>query len=133
MHICCVFCSLEILLTFSEWIYYWQFGRGDHGRLGYGRKVTTGHPSEVPINISAPTNLSGGEAEGRWCAKLVACGGRHTLAIVEWHSDESERLLYITIINCLKSQLALSLYNHTVLDKLKCYGQLYNGQSEKVL
>ncbi|RHN50429.1 putative regulator of chromosome condensation 1/beta-lactamase-inhibitor protein II [Medicago truncatula] len=26
-----------------------SFGRGDHGRLGYGRKVTTGQPMEVPI------------------------------------------------------------------------------------
>ncbi|CAL5369685.1 unnamed protein product [Camellia sinensis] len=65
-----------------------SFGRGDHGRLGYGRKVTTGHPSEVPINLPPPRNLSGSEADGRWCAKLVACGGRHTLAIVEWHESE---------------------------------------------
>ncbi|XP_027075425.1 ultraviolet-B receptor UVR8 [Coffea arabica] len=69
-----------------------SFGRGDHGRLGYGRKVTTGHPSEVPINIPPPRDLSEGEAEGRWCAKSVACGGRHTLAIVEWRSRESEQL-----------------------------------------
>ncbi|KAE9449411.1 hypothetical protein C3L33_18689, partial [Rhododendron williamsianum] len=48
-----------------------------------------GHPSEVPMNLPPPKNLSGGEADGRWCAELVACGGRHTLAIVEWHSDES--------------------------------------------
>ncbi|KAI8534379.1 hypothetical protein RHMOL_Rhmol10G0085200 [Rhododendron molle] len=66
-----------------------SFGRGDHGRLGYGRKVTTGHPSEVPINLPPPKNLSGGETDGRWCAKFVACGGRHTLATVEWHPDES--------------------------------------------
>ncbi|KAF7130683.1 hypothetical protein RHSIM_Rhsim10G0063200 [Rhododendron simsii] len=66
-----------------------SFGRGDHGRLGYGRKVTTGHPSEVPINLQPPKNLSSGETVGRWCAKLVACGGRHTLATVEWHPDES--------------------------------------------
>ncbi|KAF7129439.1 hypothetical protein RHSIM_Rhsim10G0062700 [Rhododendron simsii] len=58
-----------------------QFGRGDHG--------TSGHPSEVSINLPPPKNLSGGEADGRWCAELVACGGRHTLAIVEWHPDES--------------------------------------------
>lgn len=71
-----------------------QFGRGDHGRLGYGRKVTTGHPSEVPINLPPPRNLTSNEAQGRWCAKLVACGGRHTLAIVEWLStDESEQLI----------------------------------------
>lgn len=64
----------------------WQFGRGDHGRLGYGRKVTTGHPSEVPINLPPP-NPSDTEAEGHWSAKLVACGGRHTLAIAEWCTD----------------------------------------------
>ncbi|KAA8547815.1 hypothetical protein F0562_004244 [Nyssa sinensis] len=70
-----------------------SFGRGDHGRLGYGKKATTGLPSEVPINIPSPRNLSDSEAEGRWCAKLVACGGRHTLAVVEWHNNESEQLL----------------------------------------
>ncbi|XP_022862564.1 ultraviolet-B receptor UVR8-like [Olea europaea var. sylvestris] len=70
-----------------------SFGRGDHGRLGYGRKVTTGHPAEVPINLPPPVDLSGNETEGRWCAKLVACGGRHTLAIVEWRANESESLL----------------------------------------
>lgn len=66
---------------------YWQFGRGDHGRLGYGRKVTTGQPMEVPINIP-PRN--GTEDNGHWIAKLVACGGRHTLAIVDWKADEAE-------------------------------------------
>lgn len=70
---------------------FWQFGRGDHGRLGYGRKVTTGQPMEVPINIPPPQNLSEGAAEGSWIAKLVACGGRHTLAIVEWKTDESKQ------------------------------------------
>jgi len=64
-----------------------QFGRGDHGRLGYGRKVTTGQPMEVPINLPPPPNLTATEAEGHWIAKLVACGGRHTLAIVEWKTD----------------------------------------------
>ncbi|PNY09118.1 E3 ubiquitin-protein ligase herc2-like protein [Trifolium pratense] len=67
-----------------------SFGRGDHGRLGYGRKVTTGQPVEVPIEIPPPQNLNDGEAEGTWIAKLVACGGRHTLAIVEWKEDESK-------------------------------------------
>ncbi|XP_077236144.1 ultraviolet-B receptor UVR8-like [Tasmannia lanceolata] len=67
-----------------------SFGRGDHGRLGYGRKVTTGHPMEVPIELPPPTNLKG--AEGHWSAKLVACGGRHTLAIASW-IDESEHLI----------------------------------------
>ncbi|CAI9766936.1 unnamed protein product [Fraxinus pennsylvanica] len=28
----------------------YSFGHGDHGRLGYGRKLTTGLPAEVPIN-----------------------------------------------------------------------------------
>ncbi|KAK6150962.1 hypothetical protein DH2020_015894 [Rehmannia glutinosa] len=71
----------------------YSFGRGDHGRLGYGRKQTTGHPAEVPINIPPPKDLSGIDAEGRWCATLVACGGRHTLAIVEWRDHESEQLI----------------------------------------
>ncbi|KAL6135401.1 hypothetical protein ACLB2K_067629 [Fragaria x ananassa] len=65
-----------------------SFGRGDHGRLGYGRKVTTGHPMEVPIELP-PKNVSDGEANGHWIAKLIASGGRHTLAIVEWKSDET--------------------------------------------
>lgn len=64
------------------------YGRGDHGRLGYGRKVTTGHPCEVPINISPPSGL---EPDGRWCAKYVACGGRHTLGIVEWCIGDGEQ------------------------------------------
>ncbi|AQK52437.1 regulator of chromosome condensation3 [Zea mays] len=57
-----------------------EYGRGDHGRLGYGRKVTTGHPMELPINLP-PLSSS---RDGRWQAKYVACGGRHTLAIAEW-------------------------------------------------
>jgi len=68
---------------------YLQFGRGDHGRLGYGRKVTTGQPMEVPIDLPPPQDPSGTATEGHWIAKLVACGGRHTLAIVEWKSNES--------------------------------------------
>ncbi|KAL6136741.1 hypothetical protein ACLB2K_062036 [Fragaria x ananassa] len=65
-----------------------RFGRGDHGHLGYGRKVTTGHPMEVPIELP-PKNVTDGEAHGHWIAKLIASGGRHTLAIVEWKSDET--------------------------------------------
>ena len=45
---------------------------------------------EVPINIPSPQSPNGGVAEGHWIAKLVACGGRHTLAIVEWKVDESK-------------------------------------------
>ena len=68
-----------------------QFGRGDHGRLGFGRKVTTGHPMEVPINLPPPKNISEEDnAEGRWRANLIACGGRHTLAIVEWQPNDHE-------------------------------------------
>ncbi|CAM8973960.1 unnamed protein product [Rhodiola kirilowii] len=65
-----------------------SFGRGDHGRLGYGRKVTTGHPMEVPIDLPAPQVMDSNAAKGHWCAKFVACGGRHTLAIVEWQNVE---------------------------------------------
>ncbi|TQD83910.1 hypothetical protein C1H46_030522 [Malus baccata] len=63
----------------------YSFGRGDHGRLGYGRKVTTGQPMEVPIGIPP---RHGTADNGHWIAKLVACGGRHTLAIVEWKADD---------------------------------------------
>ncbi|ERM96814.1 hypothetical protein AMTRI_Chr04g184050 [Amborella trichopoda] len=63
----------------------YSFGRGDHGRLGYGRKVTTGHPMEVPIDLSPPSNAE--NTEGSWFVKLVACGGRHTLAITSWTSE----------------------------------------------
>lgn len=59
-----------------------KYGRGDHGRLGYGRKVTTGHPMEVPIDLPPPKTSS--SPDGQWQAKYVACGGRHTLAIAEW-------------------------------------------------
>ena len=74
---------------YTDW-FFWQFGRGDHGRLGYGRKVTTGQPMEVPIDIPPPKNLGESGDEGRWIAKLVASGGRHTLAIVEWHTGDSK-------------------------------------------
>lgn len=49
--------------------------------------MTTGHPAQVPIDIPPPTDLNG---EGSWCATLVACGGRHTLALVEWRDHEPE-------------------------------------------
>ncbi|KAK8928396.1 Ultraviolet-B receptor UVR8 [Platanthera zijinensis] len=62
-----------------------SFGRGDHGRLGFGRKVTTGHPMEVIINLPPPK--SSNASNGRWFAKLVACGGRHTLALATWTSE----------------------------------------------
>jgi alpha-tubulin suppressor-like RCC1 family protein len=70
-----------------------SFGRGDHGRLGYGRKVTTGQPLELPIHIPPPEgrfNHTDEEDDGKWIAKHVACGGRHTLAIVEWKYDQEE-------------------------------------------
>ncbi|CAN6465749.1 unnamed protein product [Victoria cruziana] len=62
-----------------------SFGRGDHGRLGYGRKVTTGHPMEVPIGLPPPKGHE--DRGGRWFAAQVACGGRHTLAIASWISE----------------------------------------------
>lgn len=55
--------------------------------------MTTGHPMEVPINLPPATNLSGSGAGGHWCSKVVACGGRHTLAIVEWLAHEPEQLI----------------------------------------
>ncbi|KAL8044827.1 hypothetical protein ABFX02_08G071600 [Erythranthe guttata] len=82
----------SVALTRDGRIY--SFGRGDHGRLGYGRKQTTGHPAEVPINIPPPKDFTeSSAAEGRWCSTLVACGGRHTLAVMEWRGHESEQLL----------------------------------------
>lgn len=48
--------------------------------------MTTGHPAEVPIDISPPKDL--GADDGRWCGTFVACGGRHTLALVEWRDLE---------------------------------------------
>lgn len=69
-----------------------QFGRGDHGRLGYGRKVTTGHPMKVPINLPPPESVSEEEeegVEGCWRASLIACGGRHALALVQWQPSEN--------------------------------------------
>ncbi|GMH20674.1 hypothetical protein Nepgr_022515 [Nepenthes gracilis] len=69
-----------------------SFGRGDHGRLGDGTTVTTGQPVEVPINLPPPKGVGGDGGEGHWRAKHVACGGRHTLAIVEWWSGVPEWL-----------------------------------------
>lgn len=57
--------------------------------MGYGRKVTTGHPCEVPIDLKSPKD---GEL-GRWCATYVACGGRHTLAIVKWKDVEVNEMI----------------------------------------
>ena len=54
--------------------------------------MTTGHPSEVPIDLPPPKDAGDGEP-GRWCAKYVACGGRHTLAIVEWQATEADGLI----------------------------------------
>ena len=47
---------------------------------------------EVPINLPPP-KLRGSGARGRWCAKFIACGGRHTLAIASWADVESEQQL----------------------------------------
>jgi hypothetical protein len=78
-----VYCFLSsVALVNNKFPLYRQYGRGDHGRLGYGRKVTTGHPMEVPIDLPPPENSS--SPDGQWWAKLVACGGRHTLAIAKW-------------------------------------------------
>lgn len=86
--VCTTFSALHIVLSSfaahitGEFHLCWQYGRGDHGRLGYGRKVTTGQPMEVPIDLPPPKTSS--SADGQWQAKYVACGGRHTLAIAEW-------------------------------------------------
>ncbi|CAA7395704.1 unnamed protein product [Spirodela intermedia] len=61
-----------------------SFGRGDHGRLGYGKKITTGHPMEVPVDLPPP---GGAPPSGLWHVTAVACGGRHTLAIALWAAD----------------------------------------------
>ncbi|GAB4832284.1 hypothetical protein Ancab_006297 [Ancistrocladus abbreviatus] len=74
-------------------LYLWQYGRGDHGRLGYVKKATTGHPMEGPMNLPPPKELAeNAAAQGHWWAKLVACGGRHTLAIVECGLNIPEEL-----------------------------------------
>lgn len=55
--------------------------------------MTTGQPLELPINITRPEgrfNNADEEEDGKWIAKFVACGGRHTLAIVEWNFDQEE-------------------------------------------
>lgn len=78
-----------------------SFGRADHGRLGYDRAVTTGHPVEVPAILSQGVKQSGlknvrghhyndngaedsWDASGHWSVKYIACGGRHTLALTSW-------------------------------------------------
>ncbi|BBN20285.1 hypothetical protein MPTK1_8g17940 [Marchantia polymorpha subsp. ruderalis] len=92
-----------------------SFGRGDHGRLGDGRQVTTGHPLEVPIDISRSgkpirrsrddsddddddeeeeeeeeSGTSSESADGCWRIKAVACGGQHTMAIAVWDGTPEE-------------------------------------------
>lgn len=55
--------------------------------------MTTGQPSELPIEIPPPEgqfNHADEEDDGKWIAKFVACGGRHTLAIMEWKADQEE-------------------------------------------
>ncbi|XP_078433388.1 ultraviolet-B receptor UVR8-like [Wolffia australiana] len=64
-----------------------SYGRGDHGRLGYGKKVTTGHPMEVPIDLPPPR---GKPSAGFWRVDSVASGGRHTLAVASWVSADSD-------------------------------------------
>ncbi|KAL5989348.1 hypothetical protein ACLOJK_010238 [Asimina triloba] len=49
--------SIFIFFTLGNLYIDILFGREDHGRLGYGRKVTTGHPMEVPINLPPPRNF----------------------------------------------------------------------------
>lgn len=79
----------SVVLENHSSVWMWkQFGRGDHGRLGYGKKVTTGHPTTVPINLPPRKDL--GDSDGRWSAKLVACGGRHTLAIATWVDEPNQ-------------------------------------------
>jgi hypothetical protein len=84
-----------------------QFGRGDHGRLGFGESFTTGQPLEVPVHLPqskeqhfSAMSMGNGHASnddtmedvddrsGRWCTKAVACGGRHTLAITAWEINK---------------------------------------------
>jgi hypothetical protein len=45
-------------------------------------KVMMGHPMEVPIDLPPPKNST--NPDGQWRAKLMACGGRHTLSMAEW-------------------------------------------------
>ncbi|CAM6050589.1 unnamed protein product [Sphagnum compactum] len=84
-----------------------SFGRGDHGRLGFGESFTTGQPLEVPVHLPqskeqhfSAMSMGNGHASnddtmedtddrsGRWCTKAVACGGRHTLAITAWEINK---------------------------------------------
>lgn len=80
----------------------YSFGRADHGRLGYDRANTTGHPVEVMVTLGESrknaflrdqtnhhnkrdsSEENGGLSNGRWCVKHMACGGRHTLALAAW-------------------------------------------------
>ncbi|KAE8668960.1 hypothetical protein F3Y22_tig00112281pilonHSYRG00308 [Hibiscus syriacus] len=80
--ICVVSCggTHSVALTRDGRMY--SFGRGDHGRLVMAASLTTGQPMEVPINLPAPKSVGGSGGEGHLISKLVACGGRHTLAIV---------------------------------------------------
>lgn len=50
--------------------------------------MTTGHPLEVPVDLRSSQETNSDAIEGQWRAKSVACGGRHTLSVVEWQIDE---------------------------------------------
>ncbi|KAI5072492.1 hypothetical protein GOP47_0012598 [Adiantum capillus-veneris] len=42
----------------------YSFGRADHGRLGFDRAVTTGHPVEVPVTLGRKSSgLSNGQSQ----------------------------------------------------------------------
>ncbi|KAL6003359.1 hypothetical protein ACLOJK_023582 [Asimina triloba] len=68
---------------------------------------------EVPINLPPPRNANG--AEGQWCANLVACGGRHTLAIAVWKEDPKQliscQILYILGKQCHMLKMKVNGYN----------------------
>eukprot|EP00271_Cylindrocystis_brebissonii_P001995 TRINITY_DN1234_c0_g2_i1.p1 TRINITY_DN1234_c0_g2~~TRINITY_DN1234_c0_g2_i1.p1 ORF type:complete len:774 (+),score=158.02 TRINITY_DN1234_c0_g2_i1:215-2536(+) len=72
------------------------FGRGDNGRLGNGRTITDGHPSDIPLPFQdeqqsdTTSRSSGGEASPAKRVVFVACGGRHTLALASTRDPLSE-------------------------------------------
>ena len=65
--------------------------------MGYEGALTTGHPIEVPVPSGEPMmkpglvngeDMDGDSNSGMWSVKYIACGGRHTLALASWVSDD---------------------------------------------
>eukprot|EP00850_Spirogloea_muscicola_P015095 SM000113S24051 [mRNA] locus=s113:160578:164364:- [translate_table: standard] len=83
------------------------FGRADNGRLGPKSLVATGQPVSVSYDLSEHNSVMHSTRQlgpqpdplgaattpsGDWRVALLACGGRHTLALAEWAPPRPARV-----------------------------------------